>query len=92
MLPLSPARKNLERTAEVAQPTTVYSFNGQGPQEQGMGMDLYNSPPGACAVWDSADAHLISAYGLSNVKIVRKNPTCISAVSRTRQSVSAMWR
>jgi len=37
----------LESTAEVAQPTTVYTFNGQGPPEQGMGMDLHNSPPAA---------------------------------------------
>ncbi len=34
-------------------------------QEQGMGMDLYNSSPVARAIWDSADAHLISAYGFS---------------------------
>jgi hypothetical protein len=51
--------KVLQGTAEVAQPTTVYAFTGQGPQEQGMGMDLYNSSPAAHAVWDSADAHLI---------------------------------
>ncbi len=40
-------------------------------QEQGMGMDLYNSSPVARAIWDSADAHLISAYGFS---IVQENP------------------
>jgi len=37
--------KVLEGAAEVAQPTTVYTFTGQGSQEQGMGMDLYNSSP-----------------------------------------------
>jgi acyl transferase domain-containing protein len=47
---------SLEGTAEVAQPTTVYAFTGQGSQEQGMGMDLYNPSPAA------ADAHLIYAY------------------------------
>jgi fatty acid synthase subunit alpha len=52
---------SLEGTAEVAQPTTVYAFTGQGSQEQGMGMDLYNSSPAARAVWGSADAHLIYA-------------------------------
>jgi fatty acid synthase subunit alpha, fungi type len=55
----------LEGTAEVAQLPTVYAFTGQGSQEQGMGMELYNSSPAARAVWDSADAHLISAYGFS---------------------------
>jgi hypothetical protein len=31
----------------------------------GMDFDLYNSSPVACAVWDSADAHLISTYSFS---------------------------
>jgi len=39
--------KVLEFTAEVAQPTTVYTFTGQSSQEQGMGIDLYNSSPAA---------------------------------------------
>jgi acyl transferase domain-containing protein len=83
----------LEGTAEVAQPTTVYAFTGQGSQEQGMGIDLYNSSPAARAVWDSADAHLISAYGFSIVEIVRENTRpSTSAVSRVRQFVSAIWR
>jgi acyl transferase domain-containing protein len=64
----------LEGTAEVAQPPTVYAFTGEGSQEQGMGMELYNSSPAARVVWDSADAHLISAYGFSTVEIVRENP------------------
>jgi fatty acid synthase subunit alpha len=66
--------KVLEGTAEVSQLTTVYAFIGQGSQEQGMGMDLYNSSPAARPIWDSADAHLISAYGFSIVEIVRDNP------------------
>jgi fatty acid synthase subunit alpha, fungi type len=66
--------KVLKGTAEVAQPTTVYAFTSQGSQEQGMGMELYNSSPAARAVWDSGDAHLISAYGFSIVEIVCENP------------------
>jgi len=63
----------LEGTAEVAQPTTVYAFTSQGSQEQGIGMDLYNSSPATHVVWDSADAHLISAYSFSIVEIVHEN-------------------
>ncbi|KAK2463415.1 hypothetical protein APHAL10511_004501 [Amanita phalloides] len=64
----------LEGTAEVAQPPTVYVFTGQGSQEPGMGMDLYNSSPAARAVWDGADAHLLSVYGFSIIEIVKDNP------------------
>lgn len=66
--------KVLEGSAEVAQPSTVYVFTGQGSQEPGMGMDLYNSSPAARAVWDGADAHLDIVYGFSIVDIVKNNP------------------
>ncbi|EPQ52677.1 hypothetical protein GLOTRDRAFT_112049 [Gloeophyllum trabeum ATCC 11539] len=66
--------KVLEGTAEVAQPTTIYVFTGQGSQEPGMGMDLYNNSPAARAVWDAADAHLLDVYGFSIVEIVKNNP------------------
>ena len=66
--------KVLEGSAEVAQPTTVYVFTGQGSQEPGMGMDLYNSSPAARAVWEGADAHLLAVYGFSIVEIVKDNP------------------
>ncbi|KAF7374647.1 Fatty acid synthase subunit alpha [Mycena sanguinolenta] len=66
--------KVLEGSAEVSQPTTVYVFTGQGSQEAGMGMDLYNSSPAARAVWDSADAHLLAVYGFSIIEIVKDNP------------------
>jgi fatty acid synthase subunit beta len=49
--------------AEVEQPTTSYVFTGQGSQEQGMGMDLYNSSPVAKGVWDRADKHFMDNYG-----------------------------
>lgn len=66
--------KVLEGTAEVAQPPTVYVFTGQGSQEPGMGMDLYNNSPAARAVWDGADAHLLAVYGFSIIEIVKDNP------------------
>ncbi|KAF8907276.1 fatty acid synthase [Gymnopilus junonius] len=66
--------KVLQGSAEVAQPNTVYVFTGQGSQEPGMGMDLYNSSPAARAVWDGADTHLLAVYGFSIVEIVKDNP------------------
>ena len=66
--------KVLTGSAEVRQPTTVYVFTGQGSQEPGMGMDLYNSSPAARAVWDGADTHLLATYGFSITDIVRDNP------------------
>src|ERR1700735_546560 len=66
--------KIIDGTAEVAQPPTVYVFTGQGSQEPGMGMDLYNSSPAARAVWDAADEHLLAVYGFSIIDIVKRNP------------------
>ena len=87
--------KVLSGSAEVSQPNTVYVFTGQGSQEPGMGMDLYNSSPAARAVWDGADAHLLAVYGFSIIKFVKDNPKgrrpSISVVSRDRLSVSATW-
>lgn len=60
--------------AEVDQPTLAYVFTGQGSQEQGMGMDLYNSSEVAREVWDRADRHFVSSYGISILDIVRNNP------------------
>ena len=70
----SRGEKVLAGTAEVAQPTTVYVFTGQGSQEPGMGMDLYNNSPAARSVWESADEHLTAVYGFSIVEIVKDNP------------------
>lgn len=60
--------------AEVEQPVSSYVFTGQGSQEQGMGMDLYDSSEVARNVWDRADKHFLDNYGFSIIHIVRINP------------------
>ncbi|KAK8199917.1 acyl transferase domain-containing protein [Phyllosticta capitalensis] len=60
--------------AEIEQPTSAYVFTGQGSQEQGMGMDLYNSSPVAREVWDRADKHFLDNYGFAITSIVQNNP------------------
>ncbi|KAF2147720.1 beta subunit of fatty acid synthase [Myriangium duriaei CBS 260.36] len=60
--------------AEVEQPVSAYVFTGQGSQEQGMGMDLYNSSPVAKEVWDRADVHFSQNYGFKITDIVKNNP------------------
>ncbi|KAL8729147.1 MAG: hypothetical protein Q9181_005099 [Wetmoreana brouardii] len=60
--------------AEVEQPVSSYVFTGQGSQEQGMGMELYNSSAVAKEVWDRADAHFMENYGFSITDIVKNNP------------------
>lgn len=64
----------LSGEAEIEQPITTYVFTGQGSQEQGMGMDLYNSSQVARDVWDRADRHFIDNYGFSILDIVKNNP------------------
>ena len=48
-------KKVIQGSAKVSQSSTIYVFTGQGSQEPSMGMDLYNSLPAACAVWEGAD-------------------------------------
>ncbi|KAL2267370.1 hypothetical protein VTJ83DRAFT_4647 [Remersonia thermophila] len=66
--------KVLTGSALVAPPPTAVIFTGQGSQEKGMGMKLYESSPVARAIWDRAEAHFQSQLGVSILDIVRNNP------------------
>ena len=43
-------------------------------QEQGMGMDLYDSSPIAKEVWDRADKYLMDTYGKLHCQIICSHP------------------
>jgi fatty acid synthase subunit beta len=68
--------KILVGEAEVEQPVSAYVFTGQGSQEQGMGMDLYDSSPVAREVWDRADKHFMDNYGSCPPPITSKDRFC----------------
>ncbi|KAH3907059.1 hypothetical protein HBI56_114510 [Parastagonospora nodorum] len=57
---------------------TAYIFTGQGSQEMGMGMDLYETSPAAREVWDRADKHFDETYGFRISDVVRKNPKALT--------------
>ncbi|KAI1414020.1 fatty acid synthase beta subunit [Hypoxylon sp. FL1857] len=66
--------KVLVGEAIIEQPTSAYIFTGQGSQEKGMGMELYEKSAVAKDVWDRADNHFLHTFGFSILEIVRNDP------------------
>ncbi|KAI1205462.1 fatty acid synthase beta subunit [Annulohypoxylon truncatum] len=66
--------KVLVGEAIIEQPTSAYIFTGQGSQEKGMGMELYEKSSVARDVWDRADRHFLNTFGFSILEIVRHDP------------------
>ncbi|OTA64035.1 fatty acid synthase beta subunit [Hypoxylon sp. EC38] len=66
--------KVLVGEAIIEQPTSAYVFTGQGSQEKGMGMELYEKSAVAKDVWDRADKHFLDTFGFSILEIVRNDP------------------
>ncbi|KAI1475652.1 fatty acid synthase beta subunit [Daldinia eschscholtzii] len=66
--------KVLVGEAIVEQPISAYVFTGQGSQEKGMGMELYEKSAVARDVWDRADKHFLDTFGFSILDIVRNDP------------------
>jgi len=53
-------------------------FAGQGGAGVNMGMDLYKSSPAAKAVWDEAENHFMTRFGISLLNIVQHNPNTLT--------------
>lgn len=68
-----------QATGRLAAAVTAYAFPGQGIQHAGMGMEGYRRSPAAKNIWERADAHTRAVLGFSILKVVRDNPTEISA-------------
>jgi fatty acid synthase subunit beta len=80
--------KVLVGECEIEPMESAYLFTGQGSQEMGMGMDLYETSPAARAVWDRADKYFDEAYGFLLTDIVRRNPKSLTVHFGGRRGAS----
>ncbi|KAJ2807283.1 fatty acid synthase alpha subunit Lsd1, partial [Coemansia helicoidea] len=83
----------MEIAAEVDQPRTAYVFTGQGSQEAGMGMALYEQSAVARDIWDRANEHMLETYDIDLLDIVRTNPTecTVSFCGRSGRRIRANY-
>jgi len=64
----------LKGTADVRQSKTLLTFTGQGSQFAGMGRELRQSADVAKQLWERAEKHFMTKYGVSLLQIVDENP------------------